>query len=238
MTSTDGPAPLPRPHPLSRARLRVLRLVDGSGTEGLTVAAIAGRLGVHANSVRHHLTALESEALVQSTSEVTRRRGRPSLNYHATPAGRQAVAGPDGAVSPELTSALLVTAGSHPEFRQQVGEEWGRRIAGPAPGPVMGRTSTRNTLRSALGRVMSDHGFAAVERREDLELRTCPLLEQAREDPASVCGLHASMLQGILDAWGARGEARLEPFALLGGCRVSLQDAGPGRQEDEESPRR
>ncbi|MEV4901427.1 helix-turn-helix domain-containing protein [Citricoccus sp. NPDC055426] len=234
MTSTAGPAPLPRPRPLGRARLRVMTAVDESGDEGRTVATLARQLGIHENSVRHHLTALESEGQVESTSEVTQRRGRPSLIYRTTPAGRQAASGTGGAASPELMDALLATAGSHPDFRRQAGEEWGRRIAGPAPGPTSGSAadpaadpaSAPDDIRSTLGRVMTGQGFTSVEHGGNLELRTCPLLDRARADPESVCGLHASMLQGILGAWGVPGETILEPFGLPGGCRVVLRDVG------------
>lgn len=244
----EGPGVAPEPgsdRPLGAPRRRVLEaLVEADGPDrsgsapsdsptpriGLTVATVAARVGGHANTSRYHLDALVDAGLAAAVSGPPAGRGRPALRYRATAAGRRAArsarlapgAGETG--HQELLGALLDTVTGDPRRVREAGHHWGS-VVGRRPRDA--DRSGNDSIREDLAGIMTSQGFTAVlEGADALQLRTCPLVDRAREDPQGVCGLHQSMLQAVLDAWRAPVEATLEPFALPGACRIRI---GPAR---------
>lgn len=57
--------------------------------DGLDVVTLSRRIGIHPNSVRWHLHALEADGTVEVSSVPAHGRGRPRLVYRAAPDGPQ-----------------------------------------------------------------------------------------------------------------------------------------------------
>lgn len=239
MAHPAGPAPTPEPTFLGPARRRVLAALAAVDSQGLTVTALSRQLGGHSNAARHHLTALVAAGLADGSAERGEGRGRPARVYRPTAAGHRALGGPDAVVGRHLVAALVSVAAPHPELVREAGRRWGKRLSGQVPVPA------EDAVRTELARIMTGQGFAAVDSGDAdvdavdagkggqvIELLTCPLLDQARQDPASVCTLHASMLQGVVQSWGSEADVVLEPFALSHGCRVTVRPARPHHRED------
>jgi predicted ArsR family transcriptional regulator len=77
--------------------------------------------------------------------------------------------------------------------------------------------------------VLDELGFEPVSnsRSTVVHLRSCPLLDVARQYPEVVCQAHGGLIAGLLEALGADGaSARLHPFSDPGSCRLDL---GPAR---------
>jgi hypothetical protein len=84
-------------------------------------------------------------------------------------------------------------------------------------------------------------GFTPVLAREsapsgptdEIVLRSCPLLESAREHPEVVCQVHRGLVEGVLgrDGDGSDGRAdvrvELDPWGRPEGCRLVLTWPGP-----------
>ncbi|HET9944259.1 MAG TPA: helix-turn-helix domain-containing protein, partial [Actinomycetes bacterium] len=86
-------APRPADEPLSRSRGALLDTLMASPVP-MTLAALAAESGLHVNTVREHLEALEQRGLVQRESAAPRGRGRPASLYRAVgPGDRSEYAG-------------------------------------------------------------------------------------------------------------------------------------------------
>ena len=94
--------------------------------------------------------------------------------------------------------------------------EAGRRLLARETSPV----GARQQVVWLLDRL----GFSPLEGDGDVvRLRTCPLLEQARMSPETVCRVHRDLVADTLRAHGAGDEGVvLEPFAEPGACRLVL----------------
>jgi predicted ArsR family transcriptional regulator len=56
-----------------------------------------------------------------------------------------------------------------------------------------------------------------------LLLRTCPLLDAARDRPDIVCTVHQGLMEGFLRARGTRADVVVVPFAESNGCRATIR---------------
>ncbi|QCU78036.1 ArsR family transcriptional regulator [Citricoccus sp. SGAir0253] len=220
-----GPAPTPEPAALGAARRRVLEAVTDAGPAGATIAGLARVLGGHANTVRHHLAALVAAGLVEEAAAPPAGRGRPARVFRVAPGADGTGAGaPEAAGYRELAAALVAVAPEHPGLVREAGRHWGAQVAARHPAPPAGAPAA--SVRQGLAGILDAQGFAAAEDAGGgLELRTCPLVAEAREHLRAVCGIHEAMLQGVLDAWNVPGRAELEPFALPHACRVVVRGA-------------
>lgn len=183
--------------------LRTLAAIE----EPLTIVALTAELGGHPNGVRTHVEHLVSEGFaVEETAEASG-RGRPPRAYRATIAGHQ-VAGQDGGWDggPTLVAAVaeqLATASDPVAEAQTLGRRWGRRL--------------KHTDAGLLA-TLAAQGFAPRVAEDGIELRTCPLLETARQLPDVVCNIH----QGLIDELSPE-PLRLAPFARPGACVIRPQ---------------
>lgn len=197
-----GPQPARTDRPRDAA-LRVLRSL--AAAEGpVTITALTAELGGHPNSVRMHLEHLVSEGFAVEEPAPTGGRGRPPRAYRATIAGLQ-VAGQDDAWdgATALVAAIaeqLATASEPAEQARTLGVRWGRRL----------KHADADLLTT-----LAAQGFAPRVAEDGIELRTCPLLETARQVPEIVCGIH----QGLIDELSPE-PLRLAPFARPGACVV------------------
>lgn len=71
--------------------------------------------------------------------------------------------------------------------------------------------------------LLGELGFSPTADAAGLALRTCPLLDLAREMPEVICQVHQGLLEGAMDHYGdPAGTAELRPFAEVGACRLSF----------------
>lgn len=172
--------------------------------ESLTITALTAELGGHPNGVRMHIEHLVSEGLAIEEAAPASGRGRPPRTYRATIAGHQVAGQDDGwDGGPALVAAVaeqLATASDPAAQARSLGRLWGRRL----------RHADADLLST-----LAAQGFAPRVAADGIELRTCPLLETARQLPAVVCNIH----QGLIDELSPE-PLRLAPFARPGACIV------------------
>ena len=149
--------------------------------EAATVAELARAAGVHANTARAHLGALEKAGVVVRCAPTPRGRGRPTLRFelaeHHPPPGAdfRAMAG------------LLADAVGHPGARlRELARRWGR--ARHRSGPDLDAQ-----LSEGLGRL----GFRARLADDRVELRACPCPTVAPDRPETICALAEGVAAGI-----------------------------------------
>jgi predicted ArsR family transcriptional regulator len=220
--------------PRAGRQLEVLRLLRAA-TAPLSIAEIAGALGVHPNTVRFHLEALVSSGRAKQAPTRHSRPGRPPLLYQAVarmdPAGRRSYRLLAGILADSLaalpdTAALAVEAGRAAGRRLALlgGDDGHVRAATPAaphePEPVHGLVSLLDELGFA-PETSTTGGQVAVQ------LRHCPFLELAEAKAQVVCPIHLGLMQGAMAAWDAAVTVeRLVPFAEPDLCVAHLGAVG------------
>lgn len=182
-----------------------------AAAEPLTIAALTGVLGGHPNTVRVQLDHLVAAGFVAELPLTSTGRGRPARGYAATIAGEQ-VAGEDDdrddhTALVEAIAEHLTHAPDPVGAATSLGRRWGRRIAARSEG-------------GGLIEALAGQGFTPVVGEDGVALRTCPLLESARELPEIVCSMH----QGMIDVLSPE-PMRLRPFAVPGACLLSPEPA-------------
>jgi predicted ArsR family transcriptional regulator len=211
---------------LTRPRARVLellqRLDEATGAE-----AVAAQLGQHVNTARLHLDYLTEQGLVLRERAPGSGPGRPAWLYRADPSRPE----PDprvreyGALAGALAAHITRTS-SHPdEDARLAGKDWGLREA-ESRGL---QATTPAAARDEVVIVLDELGFepAPNSRGTVVHLRSCPLLDVARQYPEVVCQAHGGLIAGLLEALGSDGaSAHLRPFSDPGSCRLDL---GPAR---------
>lgn len=204
------------PRPTSSSKLtdsqwRVLDAVDkGWNTAGLVSEAI----GLHHNMTRRHLQALVAEGLVSAALAVTDGPGRPASVYELTDAGQSVLAGAMDGLQDNYFSLVASFAGALDGTRdaakkaEAVGADWAGRV----------RTSKGAAKPEQALELQGALGFSPEEQEDgSVALRTCPLLESAKEHQRVTCAVHL----GLVRAAGAP-KAELEPFAAEGACLLHL----------------
>lgn len=215
----------PVPHAvLPEPRLRVLEALT-SRTAPATIAELTGALGGHPNTVRSHLHQLVDAGLVDRLTLETEGRGRPAHAYAATERGilsaeASRVARP--VATDELISAVaehLATTPDPEQHARAIGRIWAGQLLEDGSRPTGAQPADE------LVAMLTTAGFSPQvdSASSEIALRTCPVLDSAREHPEVVCTIHEGMLRAALDRSGAEAVAvQLLPFARPGACLVRL----------------
>lgn len=208
----------PADEPLSRSRRSLLENLAASPVP-MTLATLAAGSGLHVNTVRGHLEALEQRGLVQRESGAPRGRGRPASLYRVVePAHQSEYAG----LATALAAAIDRTSGHPRDDAIAAGEDWGRELARAKAGP---QTTARAARRMVVS-LLDDLGFApeADARHEGVRLTRCPLLDAAHRYPDVVCGVHLGIVRAALDEFGTEAAGvDLFPFSEPGACGLQLR---------------
>jgi predicted ArsR family transcriptional regulator len=209
------------------SRVRVLELLRET-PDGLDVAEIARRSGLHPNTVRVHLAKLAAAGLVEGLTVRRGDRGRPSTRYRA-------IETPDEGRY-RLLSSMLATAlstGDHDgpsPAAEAAGRRWGAQLV-RSPGAVA--PATRSPP-EAVTDLFDQLGFAPARDGDRVALHACPYRDLAAHHPDVVCGLHLGLLRGALDEHGARGDdAWLEPFVTPTRCAAGFTPAAATTDREE-----
>lgn len=214
-----------RPRGRDRRRELLQELRDAGAPLG--VAELAGRLGVHPNTVRFHLDALVNEGTVQPATEETPGPGRPRTVYTPRPGLDRG-----GSRGFRLLAEMLLgrLAAAEPDLESAVatGRVWGRHLIGTKP-----RSPNRPTAEEAAERLTGlldrlgfepEAGPPGSAGPLHLRLRRCPFLELAEEYPELICPMHLGLMQGALSELDAPISAdRLDPFAATDACIAQLR---------------
>lgn len=221
-----GPLPAPRtarrpPLPASRAAvLAALR----AATEPIALATLIPATGLHVNTLREHLAALEDAELVRRRRAPPSGRGRPAWLYEAIggPQEQEQGAAPYAGLATALASAISRTSDSPRQDAIRAGTEWGHELARNQP-----LSPAAPDPRRQVTTLLAGIGFgpeAAAE--QSLRLTRCPLLDAARQYPDVVCGVHLGIVRGALEEYGTDPTGvDLFPFSEPGACRLLLAGA-------------
>lgn len=205
----------------SRARI-LAELADGGQ---LDARELAGRVGLHVNTVRVHVNALAEAGLVESETLPPRGRGRPRVAYRTT-----AAAGDTGGRRYRLLAEILtgLVARFGPEAAEQleeIGEDWGHYLVdGPPPSAQLSDDEAVERLVALLAELGFQPEFMQDARgRRRIEMRPCPFLELARAHQDVICPIHLGLLRGALAELDASTRAtKLEAFVEPDLCVARL----------------
>jgi predicted ArsR family transcriptional regulator len=200
-------------HPV---RLRVLQHL--TETDAASIPDLAQAAGVHENTVRAHISALEEAGLLVSESRAPAGPGRPGIQYRLTPEGDRVDQEFMG--MGELLAAVVSRAGVDREQLHEVGKDWGRYLVGrPGTHPIEERIPD----------VLNRLGFQAAVVDGEVRLTGCPCPLLAADDPYMICALASGVIDGVLLACGADrslGSEHHDPAAR--NCTIELVQV-PGR---------
>ncbi len=187
----------------------------------LSIAAVAGQLGIHLNTARFHLDALLAGGQVERVAAGHAKPGRPAQLFTATRA-----MDPGGPRHYHLLAEALIDSlvgGAHPGGRA--------RAAGRAFGARLGRPRSAAARRAPVDQLvelLAELGFAPERGAggERIGLRHCPFLELATKHPEVVCQVHLGLMQGAMAAWDTPVTVeKLTPFAEPDLCVAQLAGA-------------
>ena len=171
---------------------------------GVTAGEVAERFALHPNVARHHLDKLAAGGYLDVfvARGTHGGAGRPSKRYRLSgpAAGLEMPLRGDDLLITLLGRALaLVPAAEAEAMAEEVGEEYGRRLAGQMSSGV-GQRSFRTALH-AVADALTAHGFAAhAEARGGalaLVKDSCPFFDAARQHPV-ICAVDRGMVRGML----------------------------------------
>ena len=171
-------------------RARLVRRLASSGPASLEELAAAA--GIHPNTARAHLNALESEGFVERNTQPADRPGRPRTLFTL----RDDWTVPDEGflAMAELLGAALGATRPDTRALRRLGARWGRKaVAGAPPGDAQ----------RELTRILSRLGFDARIDGKRLILSGCPCPIISPERPALVCKLIDAVVDGILAGSGS-----------------------------------
>lgn len=211
-----------------------------------TVASLADELGVHVNTVRFHLEALQQTGQVEPAPVTRAGPGRPPARFQAI---RRM--DPDGPTNYRLLAGMLaghlVRSPDPAAAAADLGRAWGPHLVA-AVGSSGSAAPKRGAAVARLAGVLRDAGFdpepPAGPRPAAIGLRNCPFLDLVTEAAAGrsdgvICALHLGLMQGALAALRAPVTVdRLEPFAEPDRCLAHLSPVPAGSRAERVGTRR
>jgi predicted ArsR family transcriptional regulator len=213
---------------LGPTRSRVLALMQDVA-EPLAADEIGERMGVHPNTARFHLEALEQAGLVSRTAEDRVRPGRPRALFAAVQ-GAPGVAQRSYRLLAEILTSFMANRLPEPgESAEEAGIVWGRYLAEPTP-PFQ-KVDAQSAVDALVGQLEIVGFESHAEREHDqlrLEINHCPFLEVAAEHRDVVCAVHLGLMRGLLEQMDAPVRAEsLEPLVEPSRCIAHLREMAP-----------
>jgi predicted ArsR family transcriptional regulator len=191
-------------------RLRVVRHLDECGAASLSELAEAA--GVHVNTVRPHVQALEDDNVLGSRQRRARGPGRRVIEYFLREP--LTVTDTDVMAMAELLAAALARSHVDADQLRRVGADWGRYLSGRPT-----KRDPASHLPAVLGRfgyrVETNSGLVRLDRC------LCPLVSP--DAPLNVCALIEGVIEGASAAAGDDVRvARSEHDPEARSCRIWL----------------
>jgi predicted ArsR family transcriptional regulator len=178
-------------------RNRVVEELRGA-PDGLDVQELARRLGLHPNSVRWHLGALEGAGTVDAEPRPTARRGRPRMIYRLCGDVLDGTRDEYRLLATILSGTIAAEGGSG--VAERAGRSWGRYLV-ERPLPLVPTSDERAT--SAVAGLLAEQGFAPERGPGEIRMRRCPFHDLAESQPQIVCAVHKGLIDGALEELGS-----------------------------------
>lgn len=192
-------------------RSRLVRRLASGGPASLEELADAA--GIHPNTARSHLAALEADGFLERHRSPTEGPGRPRTIFSL----RESWTVPDDGflAMAELLGAALGATRPDARALRRLGARWGRKaVAAARP----------EDASDELLRILARLGFDARVEGDRLLLTGCPCPLISHERPALVCRLVDAVVEGILDGAGSGLTAvRAEHDPAARSCSAVLQ---------------
>jgi predicted ArsR family transcriptional regulator len=208
------------------SRLRLLEVLR-EAEHPLDVRELGRRVGLHANTVRSHLTILAEAGLVSTTREQRTRPGRPPVLYQAATDALEA-----DALAYRLLAEILIShlADSEPDpspRAERAGRAWGAHLIGrPPPFTSISNQDTVDQVVHLHERLGFRPELKQATNGNEIVLKRCPFHQTATSYQSVVCPLHLGLIRGALAELGGGVEAdSLQPFARHGACVAHLSAA-------------
>lgn len=154
------------------------------------VDELADAAGVHANTARRHLAALEAEGMVEREAERSGSRGRPMWRWRLT--DRAHARNADYRELASLLAMVVARGATTRAERREAARAWGARTQ--EPDRAVGIAPALDVLRRA--------GVEASVKGDTLQLARCPCSIVSPDDPRMVCDLLLDAADGALGAAG------------------------------------
>lgn len=221
--NTAGLGPLPATAPEqqpTRARAVVLDALRAA-PEPLGLTGLTAATGLHANTLREHLEALEAAGQVRRRRATPHGRGRPAWLYSATGRGRTSAVAEYAGLAASLAEVISRTSAQPWDDAVEAGTGWGRTLVRRGQAPP-------EQAREEVVALLADLRFAPETDGDDVRLTRCPLLDAATQFPDVVCGVHLGIVRGALEQLSADPSGTtLHPFSEPGACRLSFAAGTP-----------
>lgn len=182
---------------------------------GAKAAEIAGKLGMHVNTVRGHLDELIEQEAVQVLTSPAQGRGRPSLVFKVRVPDYSSIAN-EYITLIEVLADTLSDGKDKDELAVQIGRAWAEK---------MQLTPDDRAPIDRLQGILRDIGFDPEPAAEDeIALHSCPFIRSDGQAPAKfVCGIHAGMLRASVPE---NLQLTLTPLSGPAQCNIRLANAG------------
>jgi predicted ArsR family transcriptional regulator len=205
-----------------------LRILDRLGVGPASITELAEAAGVHENTARAHVAALEDGGLLAAEPRPASGPGRPGVQYRLTNDGERL--DQDFLGLAELLAAVISRSGATVPQLREIGQEWGRYLVG-RPG--------RWDLAERVPAVLRRLGFEATVDGDEVHLTNCPCPIVSADRPELVCALASGVLDGVLAAAGHErriAEEFHDPAAR--DCRIILVDGSAPSRASRKAGRR
>jgi DeoR family suf operon transcriptional repressor len=211
----------------------IIRLLKTKGSA--TVLGLADEVSVSAVTVRHHLSGLQAEGLVEATVE-RRSVGRPRHVYHLTDAGEELF--PRQYLS--LSKRLLdqINSSLSPDLVARLFEQMAREIV-KEHAYQLGHRSPAEKM-DILAEILEAEGFMVTWEEQDGVYRViehnCPYRNLAHDFPA-VCQLDKTLIATVLEAPAEKIRCQAEGADNCA-FRIRIEDIATGTMHErrEDSP--
>ena len=167
-------------------------IVERAAEGPATLSELAGAAGVHLNTARAHVSALEADGTLRAEFAPPVGRGRPPVRYRL--ADDFTLPTSDFRGLAELLATAVARGDQTPEELHRVGEDWGRYLAGRP-----GTQELERALTAALERL----GFDARLEGGYLELSACPCALVSPGRPELICDMAIAVTEGVLAGAGS-----------------------------------
>jgi predicted ArsR family transcriptional regulator len=171
-------------------RLRIVRhLADG---DSATLTELADVAGVHLNTIRAHVAALEQADVLQSAQKAASGPGRPAVEYRLVDGW--GLSSTDFLELAGLLAAALVRTSADGAALRATGADWGRYLVG---------RPRRHDVATEMPRALERLGFHAEVSGDLVRISGCPCAVVSPDHPEVICALATGLVEGILAATGS-----------------------------------
>jgi len=198
-----------------------------ASAEPLSTSELAGRLKLHANTVRPHLERMREVGLLEVESDHNGSVGRPQHRYRPAPGAPGVDIDPPAYLALSGLLAQVAAAGRpDPEaVANEVGRGEGRRMAAAdakrGSGARPRQRGCVEVVRAAMTRLGFDPVLEPTGEGATMTFTHCPVREVAEAHPELACNLH----RGIVEALAELAGGEVAAFATLADprpCRAEL----------------